>query len=144
MKHGINFILETIHSNKSLPLKMITLIFPSTVIISLFGESTGRTGAVLQIGGTIGDFFGKVLKVDGNNRRVFVMCGISSAFTVLFGSPVSAMVFSTEAARNNIMSYSAFLLCVVSLFISGIMIDCFKIIREHFLSTIFQSYLYYQ
>ena len=47
---GTNLVLESIHSDKEVPIKMTPLIFISTVITQIFGGSAGREGAALQIG----------------------------------------------------------------------------------------------
>ena len=52
---GTNLVIGSIRSvEDEIPSRMAPLIFISTVITHLFGGSSGREGAALQIGGSIG------------------------------------------------------------------------------------------
>ena len=86
-------VLDAIHSEGNIPLKTAPLIFVATILTHLFGGSAGREGAALQLGGSIGNFIGKTLRIDENDRRVMIMCGMSAAFSALFGTPMAAAVF---------------------------------------------------
>lgn len=50
---GTNTILEAVRGEHPLRLRTAPLIFVSTVITHLFGGSSGREGAALQIGGSM-------------------------------------------------------------------------------------------
>ena len=69
---GTNLVISAIHSGDELPLRMAPLIFLSTLITHLFGGSAGREGAALQIGGSIGNFMGKLLLMPS---RKFTLLG---------------------------------------------------------------------
>ncbi len=133
-KQGTNLVLASIHSNKEIPIKMLPLIFISTILTHLFGGSAGREGAAIQIGGSIGNAFGKIFKFDDKDRHVVIMCGMSAAFTALFGTPMAAAVFSMEVVSVGIMHYAALVPCVAAALTSsavakyfGIMPECFNI-----------------
>ena len=81
---GTNLVLESIQSGKEIPLRMTPLIFVSTVVTQIFGGSAGREGAALQIGGSVGNFLGKLFKLNANDKKVFIMSGMSAAFSALF------------------------------------------------------------
>ena len=82
---GTNLVLSAIHSDEDLPLRMAPLIFISTLITHLFGGSAGREGAALQLGGSIGNGLGKLFRFDEKDKHIMIMCGMSAAFTALFG-----------------------------------------------------------
>lgn len=111
---GTNLVLESIQSGKEIPLKMTPLIFVSTVVTQTFGGSAGREGAALQIGGSIGNFFGRLFKLNSEDKKVFIMSGMSAAFSALFGTPIAATVFSMEVVRVGIMQYSALVPCTIA------------------------------
>lgn len=111
---GTNLVLSTIHAEAELPFKMAPLIFISTVITHLFGGSAGREGAALQLGGSIGNQLGRWFQMDEQDRRVVVMCGMSAAFSALFGTPVAAAIFSMEVVSVGVMYYAALVPCVFS------------------------------
>ncbi len=51
----------------------------------------------------LGDF-SVLMKKD---KHIMIMCGMSAAFTALFGTPMAAAVFSIEVVSVGIMHYSA-------------------------------------
>ncbi len=109
---GTNLVLSTIHSQDEIPFKMAPLIFISTLLTHLCGGSSGREGAALQLGGSIGNTLGRAFKFDEKDKHVVVMCGMSAAFAVMFGTPAAAIVFSMEVVSVGIMYYAALVPCV--------------------------------
>lgn len=69
-RSSTNMVLDAIHAEREIPLKTAPLIFISTILTHLFGGSAGREGAALQLGGSIGNFLGRILRIDENDRRV--------------------------------------------------------------------------
>lgn len=134
-KQGTNLVLASISANKNIPLKMLPLIFISTIITHLFGGSAGREGAALQIGGSLGNFFGNIFKVDDKDRHVVIMCGMTAAFTALFGTPIAATFFSMEVVSVGIMHYSALVPCAVAAIVSKKLAEAFGISAENFVIT---------
>lgn len=111
---GTNQVLSTIRSQDDVPLRSAPLIFVSTLLTHLTGGSAGREGAAIQLGGSIGNQLGAWLKLDEEDRHVIVMCGMSAAFSAVFGTPMAAAVFSMEVVSVGIMYYAALLPCVIS------------------------------
>jgi H+/Cl- antiporter ClcA len=111
---GTNLVLSSIQSGDHLPLRMAPLIFISTLITHLFGGSAGREGAALQLGGSIGNGIGRLFKFDEKDKHIMIMCGMSAAFSALFGTPMAAAIFSMEVVSVGIMHYSALVPCVVA------------------------------
>lgn len=131
-RSSTNRVLDAIHAEKEIPIKTAPLIFVSTVLTHLFGGSAGREGAALQLGGSIGNFLGKCFRIDENDRRVVIMCGMSAAFSALFGTPMAAAVFSMEVVSVGIMHYAALVPCVLSSYIAGAIAESFGMTGEHF------------
>ena len=102
---GTNLVLSTIHAQSEIPFKMAPLIFITTILTHLFGGSAGREGAALQLGGSIGNQLGRWFKFDDADKRVVVLCGMSAAFSAVFGTPMAAAVFSMEVVSIGIMYY---------------------------------------
>lgn len=117
---GTDQVFLTVHAEKKdIPFKMAPLIFVSTVITHLCGGSAGREGAALQMGGSIGSTIGRILHLDEKDRIVLVMCGMSAAFSALFGTPMAATIFAMEVESVGIMYYAALVPCALSAIIAS-------------------------
>lgn len=111
---GTNLVISAVHSGDRIPLRMTPSIFISTALTHLFGGSAGREGAALQIGGSIGNALGSLFKFDEKDKHVLIMCGMSAAFSTLFGTPMAAAIFPMEMVSVGVMYYMALVPCVVS------------------------------
>ena len=117
---GTNQVLSTIRSKDDVPLKSAPLIFVSTLLTHLTGGSAGREGAAIQLGGSIANQLGRWIHLDEEDRHVIVMCGMSAAFSALFGTPMAAAVFALEVVSVGVMYYTALMPCMIaSLVASG-------------------------
>lgn len=130
---GTNLVISAIHSGDNLPFRMAPLIFISTLITHLFGGSSGREGAALQIGGSIGNALGKLFRFDEKDKHVMIMCGMSAAFSALFGTPMAAAIFSMEMVSVGIMYYIALVPCVISSLVAHGIALYFGVSNELFL-----------
>lgn len=113
---GTNLIIESVTTNKPVSIFLAPLIFIGTTLSHLCGASVGREGAALQLGGSIGHNFGKLLHLDDEDMRVLTMCGMAACFSALFGTPLTAAVFVIEVITVGAMRYNALLPCVISSF----------------------------
>ena len=95
---------------------MAPLIFIGTVLTHLFGGSAGREGAALQLGGSIAGLFSGVFHIKPGDGRVLTICGMSAAFSALFGTPITAAVFAVSVASAGAVQYAALFPSVVSAF----------------------------
>ena len=111
---GTNQIIASVRSGKRPPLRLAFLIFVGTALTHLTGGSSGREGAALQIGGSLAATLGKGLRLTERNTNLIVMCGMSALFTALFGTPLTATVFSIEVVSIGIVHYSALFPCLLS------------------------------
>ena len=130
---GTNLVISAIHSGDELPLRMAPLIFISTLITHLFGGSAGREGAALQMGGSIGNSLGKLFRFDEKDKHIMIMCGMSAAFSSLFGTPMAAAIFYMEMISVGVMHYSALVPCVISSLIANGVASKFDVKNEFFL-----------
>ena len=111
---GTNLVLTAVREAEPMRLRTAPLIFVATILTHLVGGSAGREGAALQLGGSLGAWLGRVVHLDAKDRRVMVMCGMSAAFSALFGTPLTAMLFSMEVVSVGVMYYAALVPCTVS------------------------------
>ncbi len=118
---GTNRVLKSISSSEELPLKMTPLITVSTAITHLLGGSAGREGAALQIGGSLGSSLARLIKADKREVIILTMCGMSAAFSAMFGTPLTATVFAMEVISIGIIHYSAIVPCAAASLTAGLM-----------------------
>lgn len=129
---GTNFVLVSIRSEENIPLKTAPLIFISTVVTHFVGGSAGREGAALQLGSSISNKIGEIIKLDENDMHTMSMCGMSAAFAALFGTPVTAAVFSLEVVSIGIMHYSALVPCILAAVTGSLVASAFGVAPEKF------------
>ena len=115
---GTNQVFSTVRAKDEVPFRSAPLIFVSTALTHLVGGSAGREGAAIQLGGSIGNQMGRWMKLDDADMHVIVMCGMSAAFSALFGTPMAAAVFAMEVVSVGVMYYTALLPCVISALIA--------------------------
>ncbi|OME95088.1 MULTISPECIES: voltage-gated chloride channel family protein [Paenibacillus] len=107
---GNNLILEQIHGNtESVPLRMAPLVLIGTLITHLFGGSAGREGTAVQMGGSLSEWFGKLIRVTPADRKILLICGISGGFGSIFGTPLAGTLFGLEVLAIGLISHQALL-----------------------------------
>ena len=111
---GTNLVLSAVKGKNNIPFITAPLIFVSSTITHLSGGSAGREGAALQLGGSIANSIGRLFKLDEKEVRIITMCGMSAAFSALFGTPVTAAIFAIEVVSVGIMHFSAIFPCAIS------------------------------
>ena len=129
---GTNTVIASLRADVEIPGKMAPLIFVSTTITHLFGGSAGREGAALQIGGSIANKMGRLLKLNDNDRHTIIMSGMSAGFSALFGTPMAASIFSMEVVRVGTMQYSGFVPCVTASMVAHFVAEYLKVPPEVF------------
>lgn len=130
---GTNLVISAIHSDDELPFRMAPLIFVSTLITHLFGGSAGREGAALQMGGSIGNALGRLFRFDDKDKHVMIMCGMSAAFSALFGTPMAAAILPMEMVSVGVMYYIALVPCVISSLVAHGIAYSFGVSNEMFI-----------
>lgn len=116
---GTNMVIESIYSGTEITFGTAPAVFIGTLLTHIAGGSSGREGAALQMGGSIGNQIGKALRLDEKDIKIAVMCGMSGAFAALFGTPVAAAVFSMEVISIGVMYYAALVPCIFSSFLGA-------------------------
>ena len=111
---GTNDIIRSVHFGSHIPVLLVPVIFVSTVITHLCGGSAGREGAALQIGGGIGYKTGTLLRMNEKDLPLATMCGMSGVFAALFGTPLTAMLFSLEVVSVGMLHYAGLIPCLTA------------------------------
>lgn len=115
---GTNLMINSVRSGHEIPLRITPLILISSVITHLFGGSSGREGAALQFGGSVGAYIANVLKLNEDDKKILILASMSAAFSALFGTPMAAALFPMEVISIGVMYYAALVPCVFASFMA--------------------------
>lgn len=130
---GNNLIIDKINDNvDNIPLRMAPLVFLGTFITHLFGGSAGREGTGVQIGASISEGIGHLFKLDKIDTKIILMCGISSGFASVFGTPLAGTIFGLEVAALGAMNYSGLIPCFTAAFVGNWITEILGIHHSHY------------
>ena len=111
---GTNEIIDAILEDRPVPAMVAPVIFLASSLSHLFGASAGREGAALQLGGSVASGIGRLLKLEGKERTVVIMSGMSAVFAGLFGTPLTAALFCMEFESVGVMFSPAMMPCFLA------------------------------
>lgn len=111
---GNNLLIDSIHEEHKIPLRMSVLTYGFTLLSHLAGASVGREGTGVQIGGTIGAKVGDYLKLNEDERKILTKAGISAGFGSIFGTPLGGAFFGLEMTSIGKIRYEAVIPCLIS------------------------------
>ena len=111
---GANLVLASLRTGETVPARVAPLIFAGTVLTQLCGGSAGREGAALQIGAGTATCFNRVFHLEGKSANRMTMCGMSALFAAVFGTPITAALFSMEVSAVGVLHFAALYPCLVS------------------------------
>ncbi len=109
-----NLIITSVRKEEKIPFIIVPFIFIGTTITQLFGGSAGREGAALQLGGGIGYNLGKIFRLNKNDTHIITMAGMSSVFSALFSTPVTAAIFSLEVISVGAFNFTGLFPCLIA------------------------------
>ncbi|MGF7049527.1 H+/Cl- antiporter ClcA [Paenibacillus sp. DS2015] len=123
---GNNLILEQINNgNEAIPLRMAPLVLFGTLVTHLFGGSAGREGTAVQMGASLAEGFGKLLRVSPVDRKILLICGISGGFGSIFGTPLAGTIFGLEVLAIGLIRHEALLPAFVASFVGHLVTTSF-------------------
>lgn len=127
---GTNEIIDAALHGKRLSLLIAPGIFLATSITHLLGGSAGREGAALQLGGTMGSALGRLLRLQTKDNKVLIMSGMSAVFAGLFGTPLTACLFTMVFESVGTIFSPALLPCYLAAYTASRIAGCFGVHAE--------------
>ena len=127
---GTNEIIDAALHGKRLSLLIAPGIFLATSITHLLGGSAGREGAALQLGGTMGSALGQLLRLQTKDNKVLIMSGMSAVFAGLFGTPLTACLFTMVFESVGTIFSPALLPCYLAAYTASRIAGCFGVHAE--------------
>ena len=113
---GTNEVIDAILNDGTVSPAVAPAIFLATAITHFLGGSAGREGAALQLGGSTASLLGSLLKLKENEHAVLTMAGMAAVFSGLFGTPLTATLFTMEFASVGTIFSPALLPCYLAAF----------------------------
>jgi H+/Cl- antiporter ClcA len=105
--HGTEAVIAAVHQRSGRIDWMIAPVkLAATVLTLAFGGSVGKEGPAAQIGAAITSAFADLLRLNDDDRRRLVICGISAGFAAVFGTPVSGALFGIEVLYLGRIDYT--------------------------------------
>ncbi|MEO0482560.1 MAG: chloride channel protein [Planctomycetota bacterium] len=95
--HGVPQVMKAIiRKGGVIPARIgLVKVFASITTVGT-GGSAGTEGPIVQIGATLGSWFGQRLKIDRDLMMTFVGCGAAAGIASIFNAPIAGVFFVLE------------------------------------------------
>jgi len=112
---GNNLLLEEINApSRPVPWQMAPLVLVGTFLTHLGGGSAGREGTAVQMGGSLADTWGRVLRIPASMRPTLLRMGVAAGFAAVFGTPLAGALFGIEVSRTGRLALGSLPACLLS------------------------------
>lgn len=94
---GIVHVISRLHSNYGvLPWRNALVQFAGGVLALATGQSGGREGPGVHLGGASSSLLGQWLSLPNNSLRVLIACGTAGGIAAAFNTPLAGVIFAME------------------------------------------------
>lgn len=105
---GENLLKSEVQSAaRDIPFYMTIIVFLGSLATTFCGGSAGKEGSAVAMGGTLGDFIARKFKLSDDEQRTLVICGVGSAFGVIYDVPFAGAILGMELVLKGRFHYQA-------------------------------------
>ncbi len=95
--HGTDAVIDAYHNQGGRIRTRVPFVKALATAISLgSGGSGGREGPIAQIGAGVGSFLGRILNLNGRQRRILLAAGMGAGVGAIFRAPLAGALFAAE------------------------------------------------
>ncbi len=114
---GIVHVLSRMHSHYSvLPARNAIVQFIGGAFAIATGQSGGREGPGIHLGGALNSLLGQKLGLPNNSLRVLIACGTAGGIAAAFNTPLAGVIFAMEViiVEYSVVGFIPVILAAVS------------------------------
>lgn len=114
---GIVHVISRMHSHYGiLPARNALVQFFGGVFALATGQSGGREGPGVHLGGAINSLLGQWLNLPNNSLRMLIACGTAGGISAAFNTPLAGVIFAMEViiAEYTVVGFIPVMLAAVS------------------------------
>jgi H+/Cl- antiporter ClcA len=114
---GIVHVLSRMHTHYGvLPLRNAIVQFVGGAVALATGQSGGREGPGVHLGGAANSLLGQWLRLPNNSLRVLIACGTAGGIAAAFNTPLAGVIFAMEVivAEYTVVGFIPVILAAVS------------------------------
>lgn len=144
--YGIEKVIAAVHHrggriNASIvPIKLL-----ATIVTIATGGSAGQVGPCGQIGASLASFTADLFKLDVNDRKKLVVCGLSAGFAAVLGAPFAGAIFGVEVLYVGSLLYEvllpSFIAGITGYQIASLMGIHYQFFPLHFTPTLSEAFI---
>jgi len=105
--HGVPEVIESyVLKDGKMRLRVPLLKSLASAICIGSGGSCGREGPIAQIGAGVGSSIAKYFKLEKNETKTLLVCGLASGIAATFNAPLGGALFGIEVLAGGIVGFS--------------------------------------
>ncbi len=113
--HGTDAMIDAFHNNEGSIRGRVPFVKAVATIFTLAtGGSAGREGPIAQIGGGIGSWIAKALKLPAQDRRILLLAGTGGGLGAIFRAPLGGAITAIEVIYKEDLETDALIPTVIS------------------------------